>query len=77
MLPEVSLTILKALLEESIQSKKIILEWSFVLETVKQKVKKAQVLDGHDVYLMCSLLRDYHLVKIKIISVHCQYPVRG
>ena len=66
MLPEISLTILKALLKESMKSKKIILEWSFVLETVKQKVKKAQLLDGYDLYLMCSLLKDYHLVRVRI-----------
>ena len=67
MLPEVSLEILKALQMESLESKKIILEWSLVLETVKQKVKKTQVLDGYDVYLMLCLLKDYSLVSSNIL----------
>ena len=66
MLPEVSLKILKALQKKSLESKKIILDWSFVLETVKQKVKETQVLDGYDLYLMLCLLKDYSLVSSNI-----------
>ena len=67
MLPEVSLKILKALQKKSLESKKIILDWSFVLETVKQKVKETQLLDGYDLYLMLCLLNDYSLVSSNII----------
>ena len=67
MLPEVSLKILKALQMESLKSKKIILEWSFVLETVKKKVKETQVLDGYDLYLMLCLLKNYSLVSSNIL----------
>ena len=68
MLPEISLEILKTLQTESLESKKIILEWSFVLETVKQKVKKTQILDGYDLYLMLCLLQDYSLVSSNILQ---------
>ena len=67
MLPEVSLKILKALQKKSLESKKIILDWSFALETVKQKVKETQVLDGYDLYLILCLLKDYSLVRSNIL----------
>ena len=62
MLPQISLKILKVLQRESKKSKKIILEWSDVMKTIKKNVKKAEVLTGEDVYLMCCLLKDYGLV---------------
>ena len=67
MLPKISLEILKALHNERIKTNKVILDWSDVLKTVRKNVKKAQVLDGHDVYMMCCLLKDYGLVRINML----------
>ena len=75
MLPKIALKILKALQKESINSKKVILDWSDVLKIVKKNVKKAQDLDGYDVYLICCLLKDYGLVRINFVFVYFWHHV--
>ena len=70
MLPKISLEILKALHKVSMKTNKVILDWSDVLCTVRKNVKKAQVLDGQDVYIMCCLLKDYGLVRINIFFLY-------